>query len=138
MNTQALSGIRVLEIAGGIAGAYAAKLFADMGADVTRLEPAHGDPLAARCLDADEPATEGLYWHYLNAGKSTAKPTGTYDLLILGEDSGPLPENLPAQRIARAAHQGGSRIFIQEIGLQHHGLPPHRAQLCDSILRTGK
>ena len=100
MPTHPLSGIRVLELAGGIAGAYAAKLFADMGAHVTRLEPAAGDPLNTRLLDADEPATQGLYWQYLNAGKSSTPPSGTYDLLILGEESGPPPENLPSPRIA--------------------------------------
>lgn len=99
MTTQALSGIRVLEIAGGVAGAYAAKLFADMGADVTRLEPPQGDPLAARRLDPDEPKTEGLYWHYLNAGKASAEPSGTYDLLIIGENA-QSPETIPAPRIA--------------------------------------
>ena len=99
MTTQALSGIRVLEIAGGVAGANCAKLFADMGAHVTRLEPTQGDPLATQRLDADEPATEGLYYHYLNAGKSTAKPSGTYDILIIGEDA-QRPDNLPTPRIA--------------------------------------
>ena len=34
-----LAGIRVLEVAGGVGVAYAAKLFADLGADVVRLEP---------------------------------------------------------------------------------------------------
>jgi crotonobetainyl-CoA:carnitine CoA-transferase CaiB-like acyl-CoA transferase len=37
-----LARIRVLEIAGGVGVAYAAKLFADLGADVIRLEPLEG------------------------------------------------------------------------------------------------
>lgn len=134
MTTQALSGIRVLEIAGGIAGAYAAKLFADMGADVTRLEPAHGDPLAARRLDADEPATEGLYWHYLNAGKAIGQPSGIYDLLVIGEDSH-APENIPAPRIATLAISWfgshgpyakwkGSDLVCQAIGGMTHPCGP--------------
>lgn len=41
-----LAGIRVLEVAGGVGVAYAAKLFADLGADVVRLEPAGGDAAA--------------------------------------------------------------------------------------------
>ncbi len=36
--TMALSGIRVLEMAGGVGVAYAAKLLADLGADVVRVE----------------------------------------------------------------------------------------------------
>ena len=100
MAEQALSGIRVLEAAGGVAGAYCGKLFADMGAHVTRPDPAGGEPLRTRCLDADEPATGELYWHYLNAGKHTGAPAGTYDLVILGEDAGPLPDGLSAPRTA--------------------------------------
>ena len=46
----ALAGIRVLEIGGGVAGAYCAKLLADMGAAVSRVEPEGGDPLAKSCL----------------------------------------------------------------------------------------
>ena len=38
-----LEGIRVLEIAGGVGLAYAAKLFADLGADVVRVEQADGE-----------------------------------------------------------------------------------------------
>ena len=38
--------MRVLEVAGGVGVAYAAKLFADLGADVVRLEPAGGDAAA--------------------------------------------------------------------------------------------
>lgn len=100
MTTQALSGIRVLEVVGGVAGAYAAKLFADLGAHVTRLEPEGGDRLATLRLDADEPSTEGLYWHYLNAGKHAGEPSGVYDLVVLGEGSGPPPEGVPVPRIA--------------------------------------
>jgi len=41
--TQPLSDVRVLELAAGIAGSYAAKLFADYGADVIKVEPPDGD-----------------------------------------------------------------------------------------------
>src|SRR5579872_5907711 len=40
-----LRDIRVVEASTGIAGGYAAKLFADAGADVVKVEPADGDPL---------------------------------------------------------------------------------------------
>jgi len=66
-----LRGISVLEIARGVEGSYAARLLADAGADVIKVEPVDGD--AARRLGPfpdgipDEQAS-GLF-HYLNAGK---------------------------------------------------------------------
>jgi crotonobetainyl-CoA:carnitine CoA-transferase CaiB-like acyl-CoA transferase len=41
---QPLEALRVVELAGGVAGAYTAKLFADFGADVVKVEPPHGCP----------------------------------------------------------------------------------------------
>ena len=39
-----LSSLRVLDFSSGIAGAYGAKLLADAGADVVKVEPPAGDP----------------------------------------------------------------------------------------------
>jgi len=39
-----LSGLRVVELAGYIAGSYAGRLLADLGADVVKIEPPDGDP----------------------------------------------------------------------------------------------
>ena len=97
-----LAGVTVLEIAGGVAGAYCAKLFADFGACVSRVEPAGGDPLRLVRLDRDEPATEGLYYGYLNTGKrivNEADGTDTYDIIIFGE-SADRSLDLPVPRIA--------------------------------------
>jgi crotonobetainyl-CoA:carnitine CoA-transferase CaiB-like acyl-CoA transferase len=44
----ALAGIRVVELASGIAGPMAAMLLADFGADVVKVEPPAGDPDRAR------------------------------------------------------------------------------------------
>ena len=41
--TQPLDGLRVIELAEGIAGPYAGKLLADFGADVVKVEPPGGD-----------------------------------------------------------------------------------------------
>ncbi len=97
-----LVGMTVLEIAGGVAGAYCTKLFADLGAQVWRLEPPSGAPLRGVRLDPDEPSTEGLYYGYLNAGKQLVTDTSalaTCDLLVLGETAVP-PTGLPSPRIA--------------------------------------
>lgn len=42
---RALSGVRVCELGEGVASSYAAKLFADLGADVIKVEPPSGDRL---------------------------------------------------------------------------------------------
>jgi crotonobetainyl-CoA:carnitine CoA-transferase CaiB-like acyl-CoA transferase len=69
--TAALAGLRVVEIAGEIAGPYCTKLFADLGADVTKIEPTAGDPLRSWGPFAGgipDPNRSGLF-EYLNAGK---------------------------------------------------------------------
>ena len=99
----ALAGVRVLEIGGGVAGAYCAKLFADMGATVERVEPESGDPLGETWLDPGEPATRGLYLEYLNAGKISRDAAGlagaSRDILILGE-AADRPAGLPTPTTA--------------------------------------
>jgi benzylsuccinate CoA-transferase BbsE subunit len=68
----ALQGIRVLELPGTL-GAYAGKLFADMGADVVLIEPAggaatrHALPLVAGADEAGGDAS--LTFAYLNTSK---------------------------------------------------------------------
>src|SRR5579859_2356231 len=68
-----LAGVRVLEIASGVAGSYCAKLLGDLGADVTRVDA--------------QPERSGLYL-YLNAGKriTAAARAEWADVLV---DNGP-------------------------------------------------
>jgi benzylsuccinate CoA-transferase BbsF subunit len=73
MVAPALSGIRVVETAQMVAGPYCARLFADAGADVVKVEPAGGD--ASRSLgpfpgDQPDPEKSGLFFH-LNSGKKS-------------------------------------------------------------------
>ncbi|MEO5900631.1 MAG: CoA transferase, partial [Ilumatobacteraceae bacterium] len=69
-----LVGLRVLELATGVAGPYAGRLLAMLGATVVKVEPPGGDPARAKQVD-DEPltGTSPLYLH-LNAGKLNASP----------------------------------------------------------------
>lgn len=74
-----LEGFRVLELAAGVAGPYAGRLLAMLGATVVKVEPAGGDPARRKPVD-DEPltATSPLFLH-LNAGKLNAS-AGSVDL----------------------------------------------------------
>lgn len=71
-----LAGLRVLELASGVAGPYTGRLLAMLGATVVKVEPPDGDPTRRAPVD-DEPVPAGtlgpLYVH-LNAGKRGARP----------------------------------------------------------------
>jgi crotonobetainyl-CoA:carnitine CoA-transferase CaiB-like acyl-CoA transferase len=69
--TPALAGLRVVEMAGDIAGPYCAKLLADLGAEVTKIERPSGDPMREWGPfpgGVPDPNRSGLF-EYLNAGK---------------------------------------------------------------------
>ncbi|WP_077102682.1 CaiB/BaiF CoA transferase family protein [Mycobacterium terramassiliense] len=69
-----LAGLSVVEITKEISGPYAAKLFVDLGAEVTKLEPPGGDPLrhwGPFARGVVDPERSGLF-QYLNAGKRIA------------------------------------------------------------------
>ena len=68
---QPLAGLRVLDLAQGVAGPYAARLLGDLGASVIKVEPPGGD--YARALGpfpdgAPNPERSGMFL-YLNTGK---------------------------------------------------------------------
>ena len=68
---QPLADLVVVELATGIAGPYAGKLFADYGADVLKVEPPDGDPSrseGSREGERPEPESSPLFTH-LNANK---------------------------------------------------------------------
>ncbi|MGI9598881.1 MAG: CaiB/BaiF CoA transferase family protein, partial [Acidimicrobiales bacterium] len=68
---QPLAGLRVVELATGVAGPYAAKLLADHGAEVIKVEPPDGDPSrreGARIGHRPDPEASPLYLH-LNTNK---------------------------------------------------------------------
>lgn len=66
-----LAGVRVLDLAQGIAGPYATKWLGGLGADVIKIEPPSGDPsrwAGPFPNDAPDPEASGLYL-YLNTSK---------------------------------------------------------------------
>lgn len=68
---KALDGIRVVEIGAGVSAPFAARLWADLGADVVKVEPPNGD--SCRHMPTREDGVDrrarGLLFEILNRGK---------------------------------------------------------------------
>ena len=66
--------MRVVDLSTGIAGGYCAKLLADAGADVIKLEPPGGDPLRRRSASGSpvDPVAGSPLFQYLHAGQRSA------------------------------------------------------------------
>lgn len=105
MSAGALEGIRVVELGQMVSAPYCAKLFADFGADVVKVEPLNGD-VARRWgpFPGDEPHPEKSGLHlFLNTSKRSltmdldkAAGRDLFEQLVAGADA--LIENfLPAQ-----------------------------------------
>ena len=72
-NVTALQGLRVVEIGCLPAASYCARLFADFGADVMKLEPQGGDPgRQAAPSVATEAGDVSAWFAFLNSGKRIA------------------------------------------------------------------
>ncbi len=106
MTRGALDGLRVVEVGRHIAGPFCARLLADLGADVLKVEPPGGDPSRSSgpfANDVVDPEESGLF-HYLNAGKRGATldlddASGADRLHGLLADADILVENLePSER----------------------------------------
>lgn len=81
----ALRGLRMLELGEGIAPAYCGRLLRDLGAEVTKVEVAHGDRTRQHA--------DGLLFETLNEGKAMAAladggglppDAGSYDIVVEG------------------------------------------------------
>ena len=75
--------LRIVELAGSEAGAYAARIFADYGATVIKVEPSGGDPLRSEGAPWTLPGGDavGTTWAYLNTSKRSL-------VLEEGDDTG--------------------------------------------------
>jgi crotonobetainyl-CoA:carnitine CoA-transferase CaiB-like acyl-CoA transferase len=82
-----LKGLRLVETATGVAGPYAAKLLGDLGAIVTKVEPAGGDPSRRHGpfpADRPDPERSALFIH-LNGAKELAPPARLPELLDVAD-----------------------------------------------------
>jgi crotonobetainyl-CoA:carnitine CoA-transferase CaiB-like acyl-CoA transferase len=94
--------LRVVECGSGVSAAYAAKLMADVGADVIKVEPPAGDVMRQRGPfpdDRPDPETSGSFT-YLNTNKrgivaDLTTPEGQERLDTLLADADVLVHNLP-------------------------------------------
>ncbi|MCW5749485.1 MAG: CoA transferase, partial [Alphaproteobacteria bacterium] len=122
-----LAGISVVEIAGLPAAAYAARLMADFGAEVVKIEPPDGDPERRRL-----PLIDGhsAWFAYLNYGKKSVVPDAAAreallanaDVLILSGNADPGLSPAAAAIVAR---------------VDWFGPGPYRGYTCtDSICRA--
>ncbi len=76
----ALAGVRVVELAQGLAAPFAARLLGDFGADVVKVEQPGGDPVRAEGPAAPGDTGHGALFEYLNWNKrSTCLALGDAD-----------------------------------------------------------
>jgi crotonobetainyl-CoA:carnitine CoA-transferase CaiB-like acyl-CoA transferase len=114
-----LDGVRVVDLTEGIAGAYAAKLLADQGARVTKVEAPDGDPLRHwSAATPDEPVDgTGPLYAFLHArtdalvGADDAPGVdaalATADLVLVGDDAGLLAGRDHHASVVTLSHFGG-------------------------------
>ncbi len=107
MTTQAFEGVTVIEDARYIAGPYAGKLFADMGARVIKIEPPDGGDMARACPPFAERADgpdKSLLFAYLNTSKESVtldmgSPKGRELYFKLLEKADLLIQDRPAKEL---------------------------------------
>jgi hypothetical protein len=145
---RALSGLRVIDFSIMLAGPYCARLLADLGADVIKIEPPEGDDMRLRQpLRADETGgRHSSYFGQLNAGKRSLtldlkNPEAIALIRRMVLDADVLLENfrpgvmdrlgLGAETCARAEPEAGVRLDIglwtDRCGRRARGLRDDRA-----------
>ena len=98
---QAFEGLRVVDLSNRLSGAWAARLFADFGAEVTMIEPPDGHPLRHEPpFLGDEPGKERSLLHaYANWNKRSALANGDVSRYLAGADvvitTGPTAAGIP-------------------------------------------
>ncbi|MGH2633171.1 MAG: CoA transferase, partial [Tepidiformaceae bacterium] len=103
------SGLRVIELGGGISAAFAARLLADFGADVIKVEDPSGPDVTRAAWPfgpGDIQRRHGGLFRYLNSGKrgvtiDASTSTGARSLVDLLAEADVVIENLGAGRFDR-------------------------------------
>ena len=121
--SQPLSGLRVVELAEGIAGPYAGKLLADYGADVVKVEASEGDRtrhLGPFPDTGPDPEQSALFWHLNTNKRSVVASAGddTVAALIAGADIVIQSEPVPDPATLRADHPNLVVLSVTSFGLE--------------------
>ncbi len=102
-----LTDFLVVDLSVGLPGAYCAKLFADAGAEVWRVEPPDGDPLRRWRWSGEPTPGDGALYRFLRGGQKSVLGAGSVsmeallqagDLVIVSGDS---PSGSPAELAER-------------------------------------
>lgn len=126
-----LSHLRVIEIGSSAATSYCARLFADFGADVQKVEPPPGDPLR-RCAPLS-PRQQSAWFAFLNFNKSSIVIDATEsdaiaqltaliencDVLVDGRDID--PADCPSIDIAAIRQRRSGLIYLEASWFGHEG-----------------
>ena len=112
-----LAGVRVVEVAGSVAGAWAGKLFSGLGADVTKLVPASGDLLH----ELGSPWRDGSTMSaYLDTAKRVVREPGADLAELVASADVVIESSAPDPLRRRAEGMGGSgliQVLISPFGL---------------------
>ena len=102
----AFDGLRVLDLSTRLSGAWAARLFADFGADVTLIEPAEGHALRHEPpFLSDEPGLERSMLHaYVNWNKRSTVAQDNLDQALANADVVITTDHGPAEVPPGAVH----------------------------------
>src|SRR5215204_6534371 len=129
---RALEGLRVVECGGMVAAAYAAKMMADLGAEVIKVEPpGTGDPSRhwGPFLPGHEgdPEASGLFL-YLNGDKlgvtlDPAQPDDRVALLRIIDDADVFVHNLSQMEVA-TLHLGDAPLRARHPALVYTWITP--------------
>jgi crotonobetainyl-CoA:carnitine CoA-transferase CaiB-like acyl-CoA transferase len=141
----ALSHLRIVEIGSSAATSYCARLFADFGAIVQKVEPPEGDPL--RGTAPLTPKGRSAWFAFLNFNKSSvaldpkdanassrlAELIGGCDILIDGRDIG--AADCPAFDLAALKRRNPGLIHLEASWFGHDG-PYANFEATDSTIRA--
>jgi hypothetical protein len=108
-----LAGIRVLDVTTYLAGPFATRLLADLGATVLKVEPPGGDVTRGGWRSGDEAGGASFYWRALHGGRRSvaidlSADDGPERLMALAADADVVVDNMRPGVTARFGVDGPS------------------------------